>query len=46
MWDAIQQVNGMHPSWSTVSSTHFVDRSIHKYCPVKPRIAVAAALSR
>ena len=35
MWDAIQQVQGMHASWSVVSATHFVDRSIQNYCPDK-----------
>lgn len=33
MWDAITQTNQMHPSWSFVSATHFVDRSIQNYCP-------------
>jgi hypothetical protein len=35
MWDAIQQLRQMHPSWSIVSSTHFVDRSVQNYCPDK-----------
>ena len=35
IWDAIQQVKQQHSTWSTVSATHFVDRSIQNYCPDK-----------
>jgi Protein of unknown function (DUF732) len=38
MWDAIEQVKQMHSTWSIVSATHFVDRSIQNYCPGKAPI--------
>lgn len=33
MWETIQQVKDMHPSFGITGSTHFVDRSIQNYCP-------------
>jgi len=33
--DAIEQVKQQRASWSTVTATHFVDRSIQNYCPDK-----------
>jgi hypothetical protein len=33
IFDAMQQVQQRHSAWSTVTSTHFVDRSIQNYCP-------------